>query len=203
MTIGRTPFALALGPELTKAAPAVRQHLALVRGRTMYCGFLRRRWARGLAGWIASRVLHLGGASGGSGEERFDLRNEVVDNADGTVAMLWHRTHHTAAKLLSGIGVLRWDPSRRILIDSIGRGTWLEVELVATVENGAVIMRSRRQWARIGSIRLPLPRFLFGTAETREWEESEGQLGLSLTIHHPLLGSFAGYEAVLTPGEHS
>ena len=202
MTIdGTRPFVLALGPELTKAAPTVREHLALVGGRSIYSGFVRHRWARGPAGWIASRILNLGGARGDRGEERFDLRNEVVEHADGTVAMLWHRTHHMTGKPLSGIGLLRWDPSRRALIDSIGRRAWLEVELVPSVENGAVVMASRRQWARVGGLRLPLPRFLFGTAETREWEESDGRLGLSLTLRHPLLGPYAGYEAILTPGE--
>ena len=45
--------------------------------------------------------------------------------------------------------------------------------------------------------RLPLPRFLFGGAEAREWEEPDGGLALSLTLRHPWFGPLAGYEAVM------
>jgi hypothetical protein len=77
----------------------------------------------------------------------------------------------------------------------------LEVELSATVEQPAVIMTSTRYCLRLGRLRIRLPRFLFGAAHTREWEEPDGRLGLSLNLHHPLLGRYAGYEAVLSPGE--
>lgn len=195
------PFASALGPRLNEAAPVVRQHLALPDGWSVHHGFLRRRWARGLPGRIASHLLNLGRDSGASGEERFDLRNEVIKDDNRGVAMLWRRTHSSGSGEVSGTGVLRWEPSRRVLIDSIGRGGWLEVELVPTVEDRAVVMTSRRQWLRLGRLRLPLPRAFVGTAKTREWEEPDGRLGLSLTLHHSLLGSYAGYEAVLAPGE--
>jgi hypothetical protein len=114
--------------------------------------------------------------------------------------MLWHRSHGADSDSVSAIGALRWDASRRALIDSIGRGGWLEVELVPAVEDRAVILTSRRQRLRLGPLRLPLPRVLFGTAGVREWEEPDGRLGLSLTLRHPLLGPYAGYEAVLAPG---
>ena len=115
--------------------------------------------------------------------------------------MLWHRTHDSGTRLVSGIGELRWDPARRVLIDSIGKRKWLEVELVATVEQQAVLMTSRRCWLRLGRLRIRLPRVLVGAAHTREWEELDGRLGLSLTLDHPLLGPYAGYETVLSPGE--
>jgi hypothetical protein len=192
-----SPFAEALGPLLEEAAPAVRRHLSLAAGRSAHQGFIRRRWARGLAGRTAARVLHLGGGCAPNGGERFELRNEIVVDGGGGVAMLWHRTHHSTSGPVSGIGVLRWEPSRRVLIDSIGKGGRLEVELVPMVEDRAVVMASRRQWFRLGRLRLPLPRIFFGTAVVREWEEPDGRLGLSLTLSHLLFGAYAGYEAVL------
>jgi len=193
-----SPFVAALGQDLDGAAPVVRQHLALSERRALHVGSIRRSWSRGIAGWVAARVLKL--VSDRPIEARFELRNELLEDEQG-IAMLWHRTHYAGTKLVSGVGVLRWDPARSVLIDSIGKGTWLEVELIATVEQQAVVMSSRRYWLRLGRLRIRLPHVLFGTARTREWEEPDGRLGLSLTLHHPLLGPYAGYEAVLSPGE--
>ncbi len=194
-----SPFVAALGPALDRAAPIVRRHLACEHP-ALHTGVLRRLWWRGPWGYLAARFLHLDGDPGAA-EVRFELRNELVVNGGGVV-MLWHRTHYRRSRPISGVGLLRWDASRGVLVDSIGHAQRLEVELVPRVEDRAVVMTSRRQWLRIARIRLLLPRFLFGSARTREWEEPDGRLGLSLTLHHPLLGAYAGYEAVLLPGPH-
>jgi len=154
-------------------------------------------------GRIAARLLHLHGQDRASVEGWFELRNELVPDGHGGVAMLWHRTHHHDARPVRGVGSLRWDASRGVLIDSIGHHKWLEVELLPSTEEGAVMMTSRRQWLQIAGVRLRLPRLLFGSADTREWEEPDGRLGLSLTLRHPLLGAYAGYEVVLDSEEWS
>jgi hypothetical protein len=107
--------------------------------------------------------------------------------------MLWHRRHGSG----HGLGSIRFDAARRVLVDSIGAGGRLEVELAPSVEDRAVVLRSRREWIRLPGIRLRLPRVLFGGAEAREWEEPGGGLGLGLTLLHPLFGPLAGYEAVM------
>ena len=111
--------------------------------------------------------------------------------------MRWERTHYATSGPVHGVGLLHWDASRGALIDVIGKRQWLEVELLPRVEGRAVEMTSRRQWLRVAGLRLPLPRFLVGGARTREWEEPDGRLGLSLTLHHPVFGDYAGYKAVL------
>ena len=200
MTLDTTasPFVAAFGQVLDGAAPVVRRHVALPARRALHVGSIRRFWSRGIAGWVAAGVLNL--ISDRPIEARFELRNELLEEEHG-MAMLWHRTHHAGTKLVSGVGALRWDPARHVLIDSIGKGKWLEVEFTAAVEQQAVVMTSRRYWLRLGRLRIPLPRVLFGTAHTRKWEEPDGRMGLSLTLYHPFLGRYAGYEAVLSPGE--
>jgi len=189
MTTRIPPFVAALGADLERASPAVRRHLAMSEPRSLHEGVLRKLWRRGWSGAIAARVLHLEGESGGS----FELQNELVLGPSGDVAMLWHRTHRAGR----GLGSIRFDAGRRLLVDSIGRRGRLEVELAPSVEDRAVVLRSRRQTFRFGGIRLPLPRFLCGGAEAREWEETDGRLGLSLTLRHPWFGPLAGYEAVM------
>ena len=98
---------------------------------------------------------------------------------------------------MPGVGLLRWDAARNVLVDEIGRGRWLEVELTPRLDGRAITMRSGRQWLRLLGLRFPLPQLLVGGARTREWEEPDGRLGLSLTLHHPLAGDYAGYEAIL------
>lgn len=202
MTIDETtapPFVAALGQALDRVAPIVRRQLVLPDRRALHGGSIRRLWSRGVAGWIAARLLNLVGGDSAIGAQ-FELRNELLEDERG-IAMLWRRTYHSGTELVSAVGVMRWDPVRRVLIDSTGRGECLEVELIATVEQQAVVMTSRRCWLRVGWLRIRLLRVLFGSARTREWEEPDGRLGLSLTLHHPLLGPYAGYEAVLSPGE--
>jgi Domain of unknown function (DUF4166) len=189
MTAALAPFVAALGEQLERASPAVRRHLAMAERTSLHEGILRRLWRRGWAGRIAARVLHLDGDAGSA----FELRNEIVADRSGEVAMLWRRDHASAR----GLGSIRFDPARRVLVDSIGARGRLEVELDPSVEDRAVILRSRRQWIRWLGIRWRLPRLLFGGAEAREWENSEGGIGLELTLRHPLFGPLAGYEAVM------
>ena len=102
-----------------------------------------------------------------------------------------------------GVGLVRWNAARGVLVDEVGRRKWLEVELTPGLDDGAVTMCSGRQWLRFAGLRLPLPRLIVGGARTREWEEPDGRLGLSLTLHHPIFGDYAGYEAVLAPAGSS
>jgi hypothetical protein len=195
------PFVAALGQALERAAPVVRRHLALADQKAFHHGVIRRMWRRGPLGFIGGRLLHLerGHATGA----RFELRNELVSDGPGGAAMVWQRTHYFDGTPVVGVGLLRWDAARQVLVDVIGDRRWLEVELTPGIEEHAVTMRSGRQWLCLLGFRLPLPRLLVGGARTREWEEPDGRLGLSLTLHHPLCGDYAGYDAVLTPGRAS
>jgi hypothetical protein len=195
------PFVAALGQALQLAAPLVCRHLSLPDGKAAHLGVIRRMWRRGPMGAVGGRLLHLD--SGAAPGARFELRNEIVSDGHGGAAMLWQRTHFVNARPILGVGLLRWDSARSVLIDAIGKRQWLEVELTPTLDGRAVTMRTGRQWLRILALRLRLPRLLVGGARTREWEEPDGRLGLSLTLHHPLFGEYAGYEAVLAPGQAS
>ena len=193
------PFAAALGRAIEGLAPAVGRHLVPSTARSAHRGTLRRIWHRSPAGWVAARLLGLRGDA----RSPFDLENELVDDGDGGPAMTWRRAHSGGAGAIRGVGIVSWKPSDGVLVDQVGAPRWLEVELVPRVEDGALEMSSARQWIRLGRLRVRLPRWIFGSAETREWQEEDGRVGLSLTLRHPLFGSYAGYEAVLSPLERS
>jgi hypothetical protein len=195
------PFVAALGQALERAAPSVRRHLALAGHEAVHRGAIRRMWRRGPLGSVGGRLLHLGGP--GIADSRFELHNEIVPDARGGSAMVWRRTHYVNSEPVSGIGLLRWDATRRVLVDEIGERRWLEVELTPRLDGRSVTMRSGRQWLHVAGLRLRMPRLVVGGARTREWEEPDGRLGLSLTLHHPLFGDYAGYEVVFAPGNTS
>ena len=186
------PFLGALGASVVDLSPAVRRHLLSPSGASRHVGSLRRIWRRGPAGRIAARLLHLRGDGGG----RFRLENRLVPDDASGFAMTWCRTHDEDGEPVRGVGLVRWRAPPGVLVDRIGARGWLEVELVPRIEDGAVAMHSARQWLRLAGLRVPLPSWLFGGASTREWEEADGRIGLSLVLHHPLLGEYAGYEAV-------
>jgi len=191
----RGPFSEALGPAIVELSPAVRRHLVPSIDASRHAGSLRRILRRGLAGRLASALLHLRG----DGHGAFHLENRLVPDGGIRTAMTWRRTHDEDGVPVRGVGLVRWDDSARVLVDRIGERGWLEVELLPRVEDGAVAMQSGRQWLRLAGLRLPLARRLFGGAATREWEEPDGRIGLSLVLQHPLFGEYAGYEAVFAP----
>ena len=135
------PFVAALGQALDEAAPLVRRHLSLPLGKAAHLGVIRRMWRRGPLGAVGGRLLHLD--SGAATGARFELRNEIVSDGRGGAAMLWQRTHFVDARPILGVGLLRWDSARRVLIDAIGKRQWLEVELTPALDGRAITMQLR------------------------------------------------------------
>lgn len=195
-----SPFVVALGDGFRKLAPAVRRHLEQAAGASRFVGSIRRSWRHGgPLGWFLARILHLD--FGASGSTRFELRNELLVEPAGTVAMVWQRTLRDGRGSGDQIGMMRWDPRRGALVDTIGPRRAIRVELVPSVEDGTLSLVSGRQWLRVAGIPLPLPRALVGSARVREWEEPDGRIVLFLAVSHPWLGEYTGYEAILGPDE--
>jgi hypothetical protein len=115
--------------------------------------------------------------------------------------MVWQRTLRDGRGSGGQIGVMRFDPRSGALVDTIGPRRAIRVELIPSVEDGALSLVSGRQWLRVAGIPLPLPRALVGSARVREREEADGRIVLSLAVSHPWLGEYAGYEAVLGTDE--
>jgi hypothetical protein len=182
-----SPFAVALGADFKRLAPAVRRHLAQARGASRHRGRVRA-WRRGgLLGWLLARPLGLAPA-----ETSFELRNELREDESGSATMVWRRSAPKGC-----VGLVRWDPRRGALVDATGPRGMLQAELLARVDGqGALALASGRQWLRVLGLRVPLPRALVGGARVREREE-KGAIVLSLALFHPWLGEYAGYEATL------
>jgi hypothetical protein len=202
------PFQAALGGSLDAASPSVREHFARPAGTYAYRGVMRRVWRRG--GWrgrLGSPALWLARFANtlfrNTGTDvPFELVHEVVPEADGSCSIRFRRTFHFPGVVRRFDAHLTYDPARAAIVDRLGRGGLLEVELHPWVDAdaGALCLRSGRQWLRAARyLRVRLPGWLAGAARVREWQEPGGRLGISVVIHNPLLGDFFGYEGTLAP----
>lgn len=192
-----SPFVPALGAELDRLAPAVREHLLQPAGVSLLAGRLRRGWRRGgPIGWLLAKILRVDFRAI-EPHAPFELRNGLLPGD----TMLWRRTLLGERTTIDNVGVMRWDARHRALVDAIGRLGAIEVELVPSVEDAGLVLTSRRQWLRVAGARIPLPRWVAGSAVVREREEPGGGIVLGLALRHPWLGEYAGYEAELKGGQ--
>jgi hypothetical protein len=179
-----TPFVAALGAKLGAADPKVRRHLASTEPQR--CRGVVRVRSRGLAGRVLGVLLNV--RSSKDEWIPFELQNEMAARRD---VMIWRRILHFPGAPRRYEGHLVFDPRRRTIIDSMA---WLDVELDPTVEDGAVVTTSGRQWVRLGRARLRLPGWM--KSRTRECAGAGPDVHLSLAVHGPLVGEVLGYEAV-------
>ena len=201
------PFQAALGPALEEASPRVREHFLQAPGTRRYRGAMRRVWRR--AGWqgrLAAPLLWWGSRRGKlfldtGADVPFELENCVTPLPDGRATMTWLRTFHFPAGTRRLSGIMRFEPVRGVIVEWLGKGRHLEVELHPRVEDGAVTLCSGRQSLRFGRLRIPISSWLAGRAQVREWEGPDGTFEVSVTISNPLLGEFFGYEGFFTPAD--
>jgi hypothetical protein len=207
-TIPSNPFQAALGRELDGAAVRVRDHFARPPGTYRYRGVMRRVWRR--RGWRgraatpalwAARLAHTLFPETGDCVP-FDLEHTVEALPGGQTCMTFRRTFHFPCSRRHFDAHLTFDLARGAIVDRLGRGGLLEVELHPWVEreSGALHLRSGRQWLRAGSrLRVPIPRRLAGHARVVEWQEPDGGLGISVVVSNAILGDFFGYEGTFRP----
>jgi hypothetical protein len=126
----------------------------------------------------------------------FQIMNRFFIGTDGIARMTFERKLHFPGVERRFEATTRYDEKADVILDALGDRGHLLVELVPTIEDGAITLRSRRQWITPFGlpIRIPLPRFLAGEATIQEWQESEASLGIRVTISTRMFGAFFGYE---------
>ncbi|HMB55427.1 MAG TPA: DUF4166 domain-containing protein, partial [Thermoanaerobaculia bacterium] len=90
--------------------------------------------------------------------------------------------------------VMRIHDDGRCLVDWIGGLGLLQVELSPQVVDGTILVTSRREWVRLGPLKIPIPGWFQGRPQVREWQEPDGTLNIRVEIRNPILGQFFGHE---------
>jgi hypothetical protein len=194
------PFQWALGQAGDTLRPLVKEHVFLLPGTVAtYRGRMRVWRDQGWKGVIAGFLLRFGTLSRTmfpeTGEEvDFTLRHEVAAHEDGSLSMTWKRTYQFGRVTRQFDALMRFHNDQPHSVRWIGCFGCLHVELCPTVEDGAIFVQSRREWVKLGPIWIPIPEFLKGRPDVREWEDPDGHLRIRVAIHNTFLGQFFGYE---------
>ncbi len=198
----QSPFAEVLREDLQLAAPLVQAHLSPELGVHKYKGTMKSVWrVEGLRRWLSAPFLWVGTwmhtlfPETGDGIP-FEITNRFFVGTDGIARMTFERKFHFPRVERRFEATMRYDEKADAILDVLGDRSHLLVELVPTIEDGAITLRSRRQWLTPFGLpmRIRLPRFLAGEATIEEWQESETSLGIRVTISNRLFGAFFGYE---------
>ena len=204
----RLPFQWALGPAVHSLAPKVKEHVLQPPGTVVtYRGRVRVWRDAGWKGKVASRLLLLGTLVRTmfpeTGEDvDFEMEHAVSTDPDGCLTMTWMRTFRFDGLNRRFEALMRFREDRGAVVDWIGGLGSLQVELCPSVENGAIVVGSGREWLRLGSCRIPLPGWLKGRPHVREWQEPDGTLRIRVEIHNTILGHFFGYEGAYRRSSH-
>jgi hypothetical protein len=196
----RLPFQWALGQAVHTLAPRVREHVLQRPGTVVsYRGRMRVWRDTGWRGWLASWLLHLGAMAKTMFPETgddvdFEMEHAVSTDADGCLTMTWTRTFRFNGISRRFDALMRFHQDSEPVVDWIGGLGCLQVELCPAVEDGAIVVRSRREWLCLGRHKIPIPGWLKGCPYVREWQDPQGALRIRVDIHNRVLGRFFGYE---------
>jgi hypothetical protein len=196
----RLPFQWALGSAVHTLAPKVKEHVLQPPGTVVtYRGRMRVWRDTGWRGRVASALLQLGALARTmfpeTGEDvDFEMEHAVSTDPDGCPTMTWMRTFRFNGLNRRFEALMRFREDRGSVVDWIGGLGCLQVELRPTVEDGAIVVGSGREWFCLGPYRIPLPGWLTGRPHVREWQEPDGTLRIRVEIHNTILGHSFGYE---------
>ncbi len=196
----QNPFHSALGNRMSELSPAVQAHFSLTEGSACYTGVMKRIWRKeGWQGYLAYPILWLGSFLDtlfpNTGENiPFQLINTIIPIEEGKGNMEWNRSFYFPNGVRHFNALMHYDAENAVILDWFGTLHHLEAELHPATEAGHFVMESGKQRLRLGGLKIPLPSFVAGKAIVREWEQPDGSLGISVTLHNPLLGAFFGYE---------
>jgi hypothetical protein len=196
------PFQWALGQAVGTLAPEVKDHVLQPPGTVVtYRGRMRVWRDGGWRGRLASWLLQVGALAKTmfpeTGEDvDFEMEHAVSTDPDGCLTMTWTRTFRFNRVSRRFDALMRFRKDHGPVVDWIGGLGCLHVELCPIVEEGAIVVHSRREWLRVGPCRIPIPEWLKGRPHVREWQEPNGTLRIRVEIHNTILGHFFGYEGI-------
>lgn len=197
--VGRmeSPFEIACGTGFELLFAEVRGHFGQSSGSARYTGVMDSVWVAD--GWrrpVASALLKLTAlfdvfCSKRGTSIKFELSHKFRRDANGILQMRCARLFQFDEGTEKYDAVMYFCPERNALVDRMGSGGLIEVELIPCVVEGTMGVISGRTWLRLGNFRLRIPAFLQGRAV--EWESMSGELGIEVTLSNRLLGTFFGY----------
>jgi Domain of unknown function (DUF4166) len=111
----------------------------------------------------------------------------VVVTQDSGSAQLWTRIYHAPGRLPQVIRSMKHFAGPTGIEERVGGG--VSMALAVSIQERALVFRSRGYAWRCGPVRLPIPEWLTpGQIEVRHREERQGQFSFTLRVDHPWFG---------------
>lgn len=140
-----------------------------------------------LFGWCWAQVARLAGAPLPLRPLAHTSAAVIVTEDESGDAQAWTRLYHDAGRLPQVIRSMKRFAGPTGLEECVGAG--IGMTLTVTVEQRALVFRSRHYFWRAGRLRVHIPDWLTpGRIEVVHREERAGRFSFTLTVTHPWFG---------------
>lgn len=130
----------------------------------------------------------------------FVIHNKVSVDESGQEVVHWDRTFSFSGTKRHFDAVMIWDEEQEEIVDLFGKPPLLISSLSLHVDDkGAMHIASRKQWLPVRGMRIPLPGFLYGTAQIVEsYDEERACFCIRVNVRNPLVGTVFAYNGTFT-----
>lgn len=135
----------------------------------------------------------------------FSIVNTAQIGKNGEEQIHWERIFYFEGKKRFFNALMSLDHERLVIKDYLGEPSRVYSDLSFHVsQNGEVRIESQDQRLVLGSLEIPVPKFLQGLATVTEaYIEERKVFSIKVTVRNPLIGLLFAYEGEFTPNEHS
>ncbi|THG33512.1 DUF4166 domain-containing protein [Naasia lichenicola] len=192
----RSPYQLVLGDELPGLHPRLRAYFGAIP--TGHVGQGRGRFSRvGTPRRILWPILAILQAEGilfpvWQSDVLFSVTNRSTTDPNGSAAVAASRTFELKGGNRTMVDAITVEGST--LVDYLGTGRRFRAELVASVQDGALRLRSDRMAVRLGGRYRPVPEILAPTVRlTERFDEATDRQHVSVVLESRWLGRIYEY----------
>jgi hypothetical protein len=188
-----SPYRAALGGKVDELHPRLRAYFdeipagSIGRGSGVFFAAGAVGWARPLLGLLEHEGVAVG---------RFarDVPFEIENRPGGGASVRARRRFRFAGGDWTMIDVISTVGRHRTLVDDLGRTRRFRAAFAASIDDGALVLRSTRFGVRLGRMRLTLPRAIAPVVTlTERFDEATDAQHVDVRIRLPLLGTVYGY----------
>ncbi|WP_421384957.1 DUF4166 domain-containing protein [Bacillus salacetis] len=186
----------AMGTDFQKLHPLLQERYRLIEGKRFIGEGIMKEISGGHR--FLKPLFHIGTKFNLFFPERgndvpFKIEN-LVRERGGKEIVEWNRSFYIRKKLRKFNAIMFLENGE--VIDYFGEPAVLVSSLdFGADSHGCMHISSRKQWLRVGVFRVPLPRFLYGTASIKEsYDEEQSLFRIEVSVKNPLLGQLFFYE---------
>ncbi|MFD2628174.1 DUF4166 domain-containing protein [Oceanobacillus kapialis] len=189
-----------LGEAFYQLHPKLQQRYTFLQDRPFEAGGVMKR-IKGVPkgflplGWLGTKRKLLFPERGEG--VPFTLKNTPSVGKDGEAQVHWERIFYFGKTQRYFNALMRFNAKEAVIEDYLGEPPIVYSDLELAVEQGALLITSKRQRLLLGPVEIPLPSIFQGKATVKEaYIEEEEAYAISVQVKNPLIGTVFAYEGV-------